>query len=353
MNVIFARINKRSLKMMINLRVILPCILILIFLKPALGQDSALVTEDTISSGASVSWVRDYSSAGKDHANKGFGDKLVEFIFGKKNTPRLTRPVAVMAGKPEGAWVLDQENGVIFRFREEVGEITHLKNKQYGNFKSLVGICSIPGDRILFTDSYWNKVFVFAAGKKEVMPFMDSIAFDRPTGLACSGSNGDIWVVETNAHRIAVLGADGTLKKRFGRRGTGPGEFNYPTSIWIDRSGKVFIVDAMNFRVQIFDGEGNFIAMFGKIGDVTGSFARPKGIATDSYGHVYVADALFNAVQIFDQSGRFLYTFGTQGHGSGEFWMPSGLFIDDQDNIYVADSYNARVQVFKLNYGSH
>ncbi len=338
---------------MIHMKVIASCLLILIFLKPALAQDSAMAAEDTVSRAASVSWVRDFTSAGKDQGNKGFGNKLVEFVFGKKNSVRLTRPVAVMAGKPEGAWILDQENGIIFRFREEVGEITHLKNKHYGNFKSLVGICSIPGDKILFTDSYWNKVFVFSAGKKEVVPLNDSLAFDRPTGLACSASTGDIWVVETNAHRVAILGADGTLKKRFGGRGAGPGEFNFPTSIWIDRMGKVFIVDAMNFRVQIFDGEGNFISMFGKIGDVTGSFARPKGIATDSYGHVYVADALFNAVQIFDQSGRFLYTFGAQGQGSGEFWMPSGLFIDEGDNIYVADSYNARVQVFKLNYGSY
>jgi len=326
--------------------------IILCFIHVAQAQDAAIMANDTVNESASISWVRQFPSVQKDN-NKGVGEKIVEFVFGKKNSIELTRPVAVLTVDPRSYWVLDQENGVIFKFQDELGEITHLKNKKYRAFTSLVGICSFPNDKILFTDSYWNRIFIFSAGKKELKPFNDSLVFDRPTGIAYSALNKEIWVVETNAHRVSVLDENGRLIKKIGSRGTAPGEFNYPTSIWIDKTGKVFIVDAMNFRVQIFDKEGNFLSMFGKIGDATGYFARPKGIATDSYGHVYIADALFNAVQIFDQTGRFLYTFGTQGHGQGEFWMPAGIYIDEKDNIYVADSYNSRVQVFQLNRGSH
>jgi len=316
-------------------------------------QDITAITNDSAKENASIIWVKQFPSSLKEKNNRGVGKKIVEFVFGKKNTIELTRPVAVLAMDPKIYWILDQENGVIFKFQNELGEITQFKNKKYKIFKSLVGVCSLPDDKILFTDSYWNEIFTFSAGRKELKPFNDSLVFDRPTGIAFSAENKEIWVVETNAHRITVLDDNGQLVKRIGSRGTAPGEFNYPTSIWIDKTGKIFIVDAMNFRIQIFDKDGNFLSMFGKIGDATGYFARPKGVATDSYGNVYVADALFNAVQIFDQSGRFLYTFGTQGHGPGEFWMPAGIYIDDNDNIYVADSYNSRVQVFQLNHGSH
>jgi DNA-binding beta-propeller fold protein YncE len=335
-----------------SLRNFLLFLMLLVILKPLPAQDMALNTEDTTGGRGSVEWLRELPSGGRDQDRKGTGEKIVEFVFGKRNTPRLTRPVAVLSGNPEETWVVDQENGVLFRYRKEVGEITHFRDRQYRSFKSLVGICSLPEERILFTDSYSNKIFVFTAGKKEVHSLNDSVPFERPTGIAFCPSTGNIWVVESQAHCVTILGADGNFVKRFGLRGTGPGEFNYPTSVWIDRSGKAYIVDALNFRIQIFDDQGNFISMFGRPGDVSGSFARPKGIATDSYGHIYVADALFHAVQIFDQSGRFLYSFGTQGQGKGEFWMPSGLYIDGADHIYVADSYNSRVQVFKLNYTS-
>ncbi len=338
--------------MKIKTRFFLLSLFFLLTIKSLQAQDSAGPPDDTTYIRGSVDWVKNLPPSGKDQVKKGAGEKFIEFVFGKRNAPALSRPVAVLPETEEGTWILDQENGIIFRFREGVGEMTHFKNKQYSSFKSLVGICSLPGNRILFTDSYWNKLFVFTPGKKDLHPLNDSLELERPTGVAYSPVTGNIWVVETSVHRVTILGGDGRVVKRFGTRGTGHGEFNYPTSVWIDRSGKAYIVDALNFRVQIFDAQGNFISMFGKPGDVTGSFARPRGIATDSYGHVYVADALFNAVQIFDQAGRFLYTFGSQGHGEGEFWMPSGLFIDEADNIYVADSYNARVQVFKLNYGN-
>jgi len=316
-------------------------------------QNVEMTSNDSVYKNASVTWVRQFPSVLNDKNSRKVGDRIIEFIFGKKNNTELTKPVAVLAMDSEISWVLDQENGVIFKFQGEVGEITHFKNKTYKFFRSLVGLCTLPDGTILFTDSYWNKVFSFQATGKYLKPLNDSLVFDRPTGIAYLVGKKQLWVVETNAHRITILDINGHLVRRIGQRGTGPGEFNYPTSIWIDKTNKIFIVDAMNFRIQIFDKEGNFISMFGKIGDATGYFARPKGIATDSYGHVYVADALFNAVQIFDQGGHFLYTFGTQGHGQGEFWMPAGIYIDNKDNIYVTDSYNSRVQVFQLNYRSH
>jgi len=294
-----------------------------------------------------ISYIRQFPSLKTENKARP-KDRFVNFIFGHNQVNVLVQPVAVMAINLNDYFILDQENGTIFRVEDELGQITHFRDKTFKNFISLVGICRLPSEKILFTDSYYNKIFFFIPGKKDLGVLNDSLTFDRPTGVAYSPVNQEIWIVETNAHRMTVLDQNGNFIRRIGSRGTAPGEFNYPTSIWIDNSGKVFIVDAMNFRIQVFSADGNVLSVFGEPGDATGYFARPKGIATDSQGNIYVADALYHTVQIFDMLGNFLYNFGSQGRGEGEFWMPSGIYIDQQDYIYVADSYNSRVQIFQF-----
>ena len=218
--------------------------------------------------------------------------------------------------------------------------------REGGTFPSMVGICRTPGGDLLFTDSRLNRVVRLS--EEGLQFFGDTVVLDQPTGIACSPKNGDIWVVETGAHRISRFSPEGKLAGSIGARGSGEGLFNYPTFIWIDGEGRIYVVDSMNYRIQILDEEGRYASSFGEAGDATGYMARPKGVATDSRGHIYVADALFHVVQIFDRQGRFLDTFGSQGQGEGEFWMPAGLYIDDRDRIYVADSYNARIQIFQL-----
>ena len=294
-----------------------------------------------------ITWISQYPPALSEKPKKSFGTRVADFILGRKNAFELSRPVAVLSRDSLSFYVIDQENGAIFQVKDKVGEITHFRNKQYKIFPSLVSLTTFRENKILFTDTYHNRIFLFEPGKKALNLLTDSL-FDRPAGIVWLPAQKQIWVVETNAHRVSVLDESGTLVKRFGKRGLGPAEFNYPTSVCADKDGRVYIVDAMNFRIQIFSSTGEFISQFGKPGDGSGSFARPKGIATDSYGNIYIADALFCAVQIFNREGQLLYAFGTKGQGKGEFWMPSGLFIDDKDRIFVADSYNSRVQVFQL-----
>jgi DNA-binding beta-propeller fold protein YncE len=327
-------------------------ILIFVFATPQFSyiiqaQDTRPVQDSTKNQISTIKWVKQYPPIAGQSAGKSTKAKIVDFVLGKNQKIVLSKPVAVLASNPDNFWILDQGNGVLFKIENELGEIPHFRHNKLKNFSSLVGISIFIQGKLLFTDSFLNKVFLFDPEKKELVTFNDTLNLNQPTGIAFSPLTSKTWVVETKAHQIAILNENGQLIKRIGSRGTGPGEFNYPTSIWIDKTGKAFIVDAMNFRVQIFSKDGDFISMFGKIGDATGYFARPKGIATDSFGNIYIVDALFNAVQIFDQAGNFLYTFGLQGREKGEFWMPSGIFIDDKDFIYVADCYNFRVQVFQ------
>ncbi len=323
------------------------------------GQEASTESNNQPEKVYSINWVSQFPrESKKDKENNNWASNffpkqtakknwLSNLIFGKKQSA-LVRPITILAISPDSLWICDQGNGKIIKAFNGVGEITQFKNNKHIRFPSIVGSCFLPGHDILFTDSKLNKVFRFTPGNNILQVLNDTLMLDKPTGIAYSAVNKEIWVVETGAHRIAVFNEKGGLIKYIGHRGKGPGEFNFPTFIWIDKLGIIYVCDTLNFRIQVFDKTGKLLSVFGEAGDALGDFARPKGIATDSYGNIYIADALFHNIQVFDKAGRLLSVFGSHGRDNEEFWMPVGLYIDNNDFIYVADSYNSRIQVFQL-----
>jgi NHL repeat/6-bladed beta-propeller len=168
----------------------------------------------------------------------------------------------------------------------------------------------------------------------------------RPVGIAFVRESDTLYVVDGGEHRLAVFDLGGALRKTIGHRGEAPGEFNYPSHLFV-RGGRLVVADSGNFRVQVLDLAGNVIRTIGQKGNGAGDFALPKGVAIDNEGHVFVVDAQFENVQVFDQTGQLLIAFGREGRSPGEFWLPSGLTIDDQNRIWVADSGNRRIQLFE------
>ena len=192
-------------------------------------------------------------------------------------------------------------------------------------------------------DSELGNVFAFRDDGKLVWSL--DAPLRRPAGLALAGDA--LGVVDSQAHVVFVFDLQGKLRFQFGKRGVGPGDFNFPTHITTDNRGHWLVNDAMNCRVQVFDAKGQFVSQFGGNGDTSGHFSRPKGVAVDTFGHVYVADAVFDNFQIFELTGQFLLNIGETGTGPGQFGLPAGIAIGSDGRIYVADSYNHRVQIFK------
>lgn len=299
---------------------------------------------------AEVRWVSQYPSApgSRVKSNRRFVDVLAAIAGVKKDrSSQVLKPVGILSASKESFWMINQYDQTLQRYEKGRTIVPGSFQRKKHAFQSIVGCCRMPGSGILFTDSRLNKIFLLSGNNKAIHEFGHQLNLNQPTGIAISKS-GQVWVIETAAHKVSILDHDGNLIRTFGQRGKGDGEFNYPTSIWIDADGVVYIVDALNYRIQIFDADGNFVRCFGKAGHVSGSFALPKSVATDSYGDIYVVDALLHNVQIFDRAGNFLLAFGSQGREHGQFWLPSAVYIDPYDTIYIADTYNARVQLFTL-----
>ena len=198
-------------------------------------------------------------------------------------------------------------------------------------------------ETVFVADSTLGRVLAFDLKGK--LRFEITRELERPAGLVIHADK--LFVADSHRHQIVVCNLRGEFLSKFGRRGSAPGEFNFPTHLATDAGGRLFVTDSMNCRVQVFGPSGQFQCAIGSPGDSPGNLSRPKGVAVDRLGHIYVVDALFDNVQIFDDQNRLLLNWGEAGSAPGQFWLPNGIAIGTDDRIYVADSYNHRIQVFR------
>ena len=265
--------------------------------------------------------------------------RLLTTLTGSRNEQTMTQPYGVAVGPDQRVYVADTDGGII--------HVYNLGKSGYSTIKvqaqSLIGIAFLNG-RLVVTDSEGGRVICLDARGREAWSLGRQQGFERPTGLAAGDDR--LYVVDTMRHKVVIVSASGQVIDTFGSRGSGDGQFNFPTNIARAADGRLFVTDAMNFRVQVFEATGQFVRGFGRLGDASGDFEKPKGIALDSAGHVYVVEGLHDVVQIFDEGGRLLLSFGGSGAGDGQLWLPSGIAIH-QDKVYIADSSNRRVQMFE------
>ena len=274
-----------------------------------------------------------------------------ELLFGRQAMGAFMAPSHVVAS-PEGAlYVADSAGGVI--------HLLHLGSRAYGQFGDMeqgqtlqrpVALTYIDGF-VYVVDSQLQRVCVFRSQGEYVFSF-GAEDLQRPSGIAFHPGRSEVIVADTAAHCLKVFQQTGRFLRTMGSRGSGPGQFNFPTHLWVNGEGDVCVSDTLNYRVQVLSVNGQMLRSFGGHGDRPGNFGHPSGVATDSHGHVYVTDRQFENIQIFDSQGHILMALGHEGRGPGEFWLPAGLFIDHRDRIYVADTFNKRIQIFELLEGS-
>jgi DNA-binding beta-propeller fold protein YncE len=169
---------------------------------------------------------------------------------------------------------------------------------------------------------------------------------------------------------VAKVDKDGNWVKSWGEPGDGPGQFNVPHSIAVDRDGNVYVADRGNRRIQVFDGEGKFLRQItidipapadarAAIGTrpvaTTGTMAPgapwaicitpgPKQVlySADAYpGRIYKLSLDGKVVGMFGQSGKQLKQFG---------WIHE-IACPSENELYVAELLNWRVQKLILEAG--
>ena len=122
--------------------------------------------------------------------------------------------------------------------------------------------------------------------------------------------------------------------------GTATTEYFYqPNDVLTLPNGEILVAEGHggeNARILRFARDGRYIESWGKKGTGPLEFDQPHALAMDSRGRIFVGDRSNNRIQILDQTGRLLDTWY-------QFSRPSGIYIDRNDVIYVADSESGSV----------
>ncbi len=183
---------------------------------------------------------------------------------------------------------------------------------------------------LLKFDSSGKLIASFGAGMF-VVPH--GIFIDRDNNVWVTDSQGkgakgqQVFKFSPTGRVLLTLGTAGVA-------GTGPDTFNQPSDVLVAPNGDIFVADGhggdTNARIVKFDKDGKFIKTWGRKGSGPGEFDTPHALVMNPQGRLLVGDRGNSRIQVFDQEGKFLAEWK-------QFGRPSGLFLDRAMMLYSAD----------------
>jgi NHL repeat len=220
--------------------------------------------------------------------------------------------------------------------------------------------------------------------------------FFEPHGIAVEHRSGEVYVLDTDNHRIERFSPGGRFQVAWGwgvadgrtrapqacsarchegLAGDGPGQLSFAQGLTIDQDphsrsfGDLYLADIWNYRVEKFSPRGRFLLMFGaqvnesarrrheragedrcpvRPGDRCRKGVKEGGrghfefavegnfVAVGPHGDVYVGDR--NRVEVFSENGVFRREVALSPaprSSGGELGGVSGLLVDSAGDLYV------------------
>ena len=107
-------------------------------------------------------------------------------------------------------------------------------------------------------------------------------------------------VSDQGEHCIKVFNREGHFQYKFGKKGEGDGEFNFPRFLSLTQSNHLLVCERDNYRIQVFELDGKFVGKFGTKGSNLGEFNYPFSVAVLSNDQIVVSDRSHNRIQMFE-----------------------------------------------------
>jgi uncharacterized protein (TIGR03437 family) len=191
-----------------------------------------------------------------------------------------------------------------------------------------------------------------------------------PRGL-CLDRAGDLYVVDTDNHRVLLVPPAGLVFTAAGNGAPGSAgdgglarlaQLNQPSGCTADSAGNLYIADTYNHRIRKVDSIGTITTVAGAGvagygGDegpaTSASLNAPRGVAADDNGNIYISDTGNNLIRQVTPDGVIHTIAGTAGAGfagdggpalAAAMDIPGGILLDGAGDLYFADTGNNRVR---------
>jgi tripartite motif-containing protein 71 len=199
-----------------------------------------------------------------------------------------------------------------------------------------------------------------------------SLGLTEPHSLAV-GPDGNVYLADYH-QRVSVIAPSGKVVRRFGSRGSGPGQFHFiatdpsdpkgvEAKVAVGPDGVVYVSDSGNGRVEAFSPRGRFLRQFGSFGHGNGQFVLPFDVAVDGNGDVYVVDDQALTLTKLSKTGRQLWRLrdgsstarDIQGHMHLETIDSHGRLVvvsEENGKVVYVDAGGHEVDSFSANAAS-
>jgi len=173
---------------------------------------------------------------------------------------------------------------------------------------------------------------------------------NAPSGITVSADGEEVYICDTDFHRIQVFSKDGKFLRKFGEFGAQPGQMDRPCDVSLSppvaavvvsdpdskvgSGGQAVYVCDQNDRVQVFSPDGTFKRLFGSKGSNDAEFDGPCGVAVSDDGRVWVCDRNNHAIKIYNTEGKFITKVVLQG----ALFVPARICYSATNKLfYVCD----------------
>jgi sugar lactone lactonase YvrE len=191
-----------------------------------------------------------------------------------------------------------------------------------------------------------------------------------PQGIAVD-ANGEIYIADTNNHRVRKVASNGTMSTVAGTGAPGfagdggpaaNAQLAFPQGVAVDALGNLYIADTNNQRVRRVTPDGLIITVAGNGtrsygGDggqaTSAQLYDPTGVAMDANGNLYISDrgnyrvrrvSAAGAISTFAGNGTRGYSGDNGPAASAQLYDPIQVALDATGNLYIADALNGRIR---------